>query len=44
MDDGKGALERAVELRRGDRPVVVAGSLYLVGALRGVLTGEREAS
>ena len=34
------ALERAVELRRGDEPIVVAGSLYLVGALRGVLTGE----
>lgn len=44
MDDPEAALERAVELRRGDGPVVVAGSLYLVGALRGVLTGEREAS
>jgi folylpolyglutamate synthase/dihydropteroate synthase len=25
-----------------DEPVVVAGSLYLVGAVRGILTGESE--
>jgi dihydrofolate synthase/folylpolyglutamate synthase len=36
------ALERAGALVRGDEPVVVAGSLYLVGAVRGMLTGERE--
>ncbi len=41
--EAEAALARAVELRRDDAPVVVAGSLYLVGALRGVLTGEREA-
>jgi dihydrofolate synthase/folylpolyglutamate synthase len=40
--DPVAALERALELRRGDEPVVVAGSLYLVGALRGALTGEQE--
>jgi dihydrofolate synthase / folylpolyglutamate synthase len=37
------ALQRAAELRRGaDDPLVVAGSLYLVGALRGMLLGEAE--
>jgi dihydrofolate synthase/folylpolyglutamate synthase len=34
------ALRLAAELRRGDEPIVVAGSLYLVGAVRGILTGE----
>ncbi len=34
------ALQLAAELRRGDELIVVAGSLYLVGALRGLLTGE----
>jgi dihydrofolate synthase / folylpolyglutamate synthase len=35
------ALGRAAELRSGpDEAVVVAGSLYLVGAVRGILTGE----
>ncbi len=43
VDEPLAALARAAELRRGDEPVVVAGSLYLVGALRGALTGEREA-
>ena len=33
----RAALARAAELRHGDEAVVVAGSLYLVGALRGVL-------
>ena len=37
--------ERALELAAGlrsspDQPIVVAGSLYLVGAVRGMLTGE----
>lgn len=41
--DPEAALARASELRRGGEPVVVAGSLYLVGALRGALTGEHEA-
>jgi dihydrofolate synthase/folylpolyglutamate synthase len=37
------ALQRAAELRRGaDDPLVVAGSLYLVGAVRGMLLGEAE--
>jgi dihydrofolate synthase/folylpolyglutamate synthase len=36
------ALDRAAELRTGDGPLVVAGSLYLVGALRGALTGQHE--
>jgi dihydrofolate synthase/folylpolyglutamate synthase len=36
------ALAAAAELRRGsDQPVLVAGSLYLVGAVRGMLTDER---
>ncbi|MEO8511618.1 MAG: Mur ligase family protein, partial [Chloroflexota bacterium] len=34
------ALERAAQLRPGDEPIVVAGSLYLVGAVRGLLRGE----
>jgi dihydrofolate synthase / folylpolyglutamate synthase len=34
------ALELAADLRRGDGPIVVAGSLYLVGAVRGMLIGE----
>ena len=36
------ALERAAQMRRGEEPIVVAGSLYLVGAVRGILTGEQE--
>jgi dihydrofolate synthase/folylpolyglutamate synthase len=37
------ALRMAAELRRSpDQPVVVAGSLYLVGAVRGILRGEEE--
>ncbi len=37
------ALELAAELRSApDQPIVVAGSLYLVGAVRGMLTGEVE--
>jgi len=36
-------MARAAELRRSaEQPVVVAGSLYLVGAVRGMLTGEQE--
>jgi folylpolyglutamate synthase/dihydropteroate synthase len=39
--DPAGALARAAEMRRGaDDPVVVAGSLYLVGAVRGLLLGD----
>lgn len=35
------ALARAAEMRADpEQPVVVAGSLYLVGAIRGMLTGE----
>ena len=38
------ALARAAELRTDSRqPVVVAGSLFLVGAIRGMLTGEEAA-
>lgn len=37
------ALERATQLRERDEPVVVAGSLYLVGAVRGLLCGEEDA-
>jgi dihydrofolate synthase/folylpolyglutamate synthase len=40
VDDPVGALELASALAAGDRPVVVAGSLYLVGAVRGMLLGE----
>jgi dihydrofolate synthase/folylpolyglutamate synthase len=37
------AMERAAELRRrSDEPMVVAGSLYLVGAARGILLGEQQ--
>jgi hypothetical protein len=35
--------EHAAQLRRGDEPIVVAGSLYLVGAVRGLLRGEEGA-
>ncbi len=42
VDEPRAALARAAELRHGDEAVVVAGSLYLVGALRGALIGERE--
>lgn len=43
--DPAAALARAAEMRRsaGD-PVVVAGSLYLVGAVRGLLLGEEAAA
>ena len=35
------AMQRAAELRSAaDDPIVVAGSLYLVGAVRGMLLGE----
>jgi dihydrofolate synthase/folylpolyglutamate synthase len=34
------ALERASAMRRDDAPIVVAGSLYLVGAIRGMIVGE----
>ena len=34
------AIARAAEMRRGDEPLVVAGSLYLVGAVRGMLADE----
>jgi folylpolyglutamate synthase/dihydropteroate synthase len=36
------ALVRAAGMRHGDEPVVVAGSLYLVGAIRPLLTGTDE--
>jgi dihydrofolate synthase/folylpolyglutamate synthase len=36
------ALARAAGMRHADEPVVVAGSLYLVGAIRPLLTGEHE--
>lgn len=37
------AMARAAELRSsGAEPIVVAGSLYLVGAVRGMLTGQQE--
>jgi len=40
----RGALHTASELRTAsDQPVVVAGSLYLVGAVRGMLRGEEDA-
>jgi dihydrofolate synthase/folylpolyglutamate synthase len=38
--DPEQALEMAAALTRGDQPAVVAGSLYLVGAVRGMLLGE----
>jgi dihydrofolate synthase/folylpolyglutamate synthase len=34
------ALRMAARLRDGDEPIVVAGSLYLVGAVRGALQGD----
>jgi dihydrofolate synthase/folylpolyglutamate synthase len=43
VDGPVAALERAAQLRRGDEPIVVAGSLYLVGAVRGLLRGEEGA-
>jgi dihydrofolate synthase/folylpolyglutamate synthase len=39
-DDPAAALDRAGTARSGDQPVVVAGSLYLVGAVRGILCPE----
>ena len=43
--DAGQALELAAGLRRSaDQPVVVAGSLYLVGAVRGMLAGEEAAA
>jgi folylpolyglutamate synthase/dihydropteroate synthase len=40
-DDPAAALALAAADRRGsEQPVVVAGSLYLVGAVRGMLLGE----
>ncbi len=36
------ALAHAGAMARGNEPVVVAGSLYLVGAVRGLLTGDTE--
>lgn len=36
------ALEAAARIVADDQPVVVAGSLYLVGAVRALLTGDRE--
>lgn len=38
------ALRMAAELGARDQPIVVAGSLYLVGALRGLLLGEAKAT
>ena len=38
--DPERALEVASTLAKGDQPLVVAGSLYLVGAVRGMLLGE----
>ncbi|MDP9271318.1 MAG: Mur ligase family protein [Chloroflexota bacterium] len=39
-DSPLAAIAAAADRRRGDEPIVVAGSLYLVGAVRGLLTGE----
>jgi dihydrofolate synthase/folylpolyglutamate synthase len=39
-EDPARALELAAGLARSDQPIVVAGSLYLVGAVRGMLAGE----
>ncbi|MGH2800100.1 MAG: bifunctional folylpolyglutamate synthase/dihydrofolate synthase, partial [Thermoleophilaceae bacterium] len=36
------ALGKAAEQVGGDQPIVVAGSLYLVGAVRGMITGDTE--
>lgn len=42
-NDPSEAIARAAALRRApDQPVVVAGSLYLVGAIRGMLSGDQE--
>jgi dihydrofolate synthase/folylpolyglutamate synthase len=40
VPEPEAALERAGGLRRGDEPIVVAGSLYLVGAVRAILVGD----
>lgn len=40
IDDPPEALRTAAALHRGEDPIVVAGSLYLVGQIRGLLTGE----
>jgi dihydrofolate synthase/folylpolyglutamate synthase len=43
VPEPEAAMERAAELRRRpDEPVVVAGSLYLVGAARGILLGDAQ--
>ena len=34
----------ATGLTTGDQPIVVAGSLYLVGAVRGMLLGEERSA
>ncbi|HKO32548.1 MAG TPA: bifunctional folylpolyglutamate synthase/dihydrofolate synthase, partial [Candidatus Limnocylindria bacterium] len=45
MADPRQALEQAAGLRASpDQPVVVAGSLYLVGAVRAMLAGEEAAA
>lgn len=41
--DPADALRLAATLRSGDDPIVVAGSLYLVGAVRGMISPEAEA-
>jgi dihydrofolate synthase/folylpolyglutamate synthase len=38
--DPERALDMAAAMSRGEQPIVVAGSLYLVGAVRGMLLGE----
>ena len=38
--DPADAMRVAAGLVRGDEPIVVAGSLYLVGSISGMLTGE----
>lgn len=42
--DPASALARAAELRSADEPIVVAGSLYLVGAVRAMLRGAEAAA
>jgi dihydrofolate synthase/folylpolyglutamate synthase len=42
--DVDGALRLAAEMRRDDQPIVVAGSLYLVGEARGLLIGEDDSA
>ncbi len=37
------ALQLAATLRCDDDPILIAGSLYLIGAVRGLLTGEMDA-